>query len=260
MKIQIRLSMDADEAAKRYQTLTEAWRSLYNAAMDRQNSGFPAAIESLRSQAYDIASSFLETERELIAARAEEIVREALTATQRDLSLDDALDVSDEVGELLNESQRYLAQEIAIQIERDIAHLIRSYQKVALQIRLSAQSRAISVRTAAIEHRMGNLGELQFYFHDRLSRKWSSNKFIRAVWRMTMLSIYNETVLLTLSDYGRQLAYIEHLDVKSPAHGVVLSMSSTSSYPTYTEIRDEYFHPNSDAIIVGAGEATDVST
>jgi hypothetical protein len=98
-----------------------------------------------------------------------------------------------------------------------------------------------------IEYMIGNKTDIDFFFHDKASRKWESKLFVRSVYRQTLLSVYNEIVLYTLADHGIDRAEVEHHSPDAQHDGMVIALSSSTELPTYSEIRETVFHPNANA-------------
>lgn len=244
-----RLSEEADAASARYGLLTNSWRSIYLSALNDRDFGTVLVMEKSVDEAYAIASSFIADERQTIERLIEEIATEARRATISELRSIDTSELSERALEHLNVTQSYLVDEIVAQIHRDIALLRQTIQRVSLEVSIAARSRSISERAALIEYQIGNVSDIQFSFHDRSSRKWASSKFIRTVWRHTLLSVYNEIVLYTLADHGLSRARVEHQDPAAEVHNMVIAMGSNSEFPTYSEIRMQVFHPNANAIL-----------
>lgn len=249
MRIVLRFSAEAEAAAQRYGLLVEGWRALYRSALEGTDFGTERQVRRVTEQAYAMARRFLETERELIAARSAEIASEATRTTLVSLASRDAPDFTDAVSDHLSAAERYLDHELSIQVERDIAFLVQSLRRTYLQVAIAARSTGMPPRAALIQYQVGNATELHFFFHDRQGQKWPSRKFVRAIWRHHLLSLYNEVVLLILADHGVTQAQVENINPTNFNHGMIIAMSSGSSLPTYSEIRNEVFHPNSDAIL-----------
>ena len=243
------ISAAADSAANRYGMLVEAWRAAYSRALDQSHFGTPKQLRQILEQAYTVAGHFLDAERQDIADVSAKIALEAQTVTLAQLHAASASQLADAVSEHVSASNAYLEREVTIQIERDIAFLQMSVRRTYLNVSMSARAQNLEPRSALMQYRIGNASELNFFFHDRRNQKWPSRKFIRAVWRQHLLSIYNETVLLTLIEHGLDTALIEHADKKAPPHGMTISVNSDSELPTYAEIKDDLFHPNSDAFL-----------
>jgi hypothetical protein len=244
-----RLTQEAESASVRYGMLTEAWRSIFHSALNASDFGAPAASDRAIEEAYVIAKDYLAEEREAVTRIFAEIARDAHQRTKDELRSVDASELSDDALEHLSATESYLIDELVAQIHRDVALLRQTIQRVVLEVSIASRSRGVSQRMALVEYRIGNQADLQFVFHDRQARKWASKKFVRAMWRHTALAVYNETVLMTLAEHGVTRAQVQHEDEKSDVHGKVIAMGSNSYFPTYSEIRNEIFHPNANAIL-----------
>lgn len=244
-----RFDQEAESASVRYGMLTDSWRSSFMRALNAMTYDFGRATDQAIEEAYAVAQSFLEDERDRIERILTEIAGEAHQTTLTSLRSIDSDELSEAALEHLYETQRYLIDEIAAQMQRDIALLRQTLQRVTLEVGIAARGRGIEQRTALVEYRIGNQAELQFMFHDRHARKWPSKKFVRAIWRHTLLATYNEAVLMTIADHGLTRAVVQHQDAGAQSHGAIVSFGSNSEHPTYSEIRNEVFHPNANAIL-----------
>jgi hypothetical protein len=242
-------SAEAEAAADRYALLVEAWRSLYSGALDRNDFGSQRQMDDVTAQAYAIGHTFLEGEGAHIGTISERIALGALQSALDDLTSNDSAELTEAASEHLSDAESYVERELAIQVERDIAFLRQSLRRAYLQVSLAATAQGIPTRAALIQYRIGNASELHFFFHDRGNQKWPSRKFVRALWRHHLVTLWNEITLLTLADHGLGEAIVDHASPASHSHGMIVSMSAGSAHPTYSEIRNEIFHPNSDAIL-----------
>ncbi|MBA8881724.1 hypothetical protein [Phyllobacterium myrsinacearum] len=243
------LSAHADRQALNYERLTDAWRSLFFNALGSSSFGSPALVNSIVRQAYDLAQTFLEDVDEDSENLVFEIATEAHTATIDEIMSDASDELTVEALEHLNQTKSYLIDSLGAQIHRDIALLRLTLQRVNLEVSLASRSRRLSTANALMEYRIGNKSDLQFIFLDRNSRKWQSSKYIRGLWRHTLLSVYNEVVLHTLSEHGLERAQVNHMNADAQSHGMIIAMGSNADMPTYSEIRDTIFHPNSNAVL-----------
>lgn len=243
------LTREAEAGAARYGLLTEAWRSIFHTTLNASDFGSVAAVGRANEEALAIASDFLADERSTVSRIVREIAIEARQTTLRQLASIDTSETTERVDEQLSAFCDYIESELIAQIHRDIALLRQTIQRVDLEVSIAATARGISARTALVEYRIGNQADLQFVFHDRHARKWASKKFIRAMWRHTLLAVYNEIVLMTLAEHGIWRAQVVHEDPNSDVNGVIVAMGSNSEFPTYSEIRADIFHPNANAVL-----------
>jgi hypothetical protein len=237
------LSDLAGQAWTRYQMFTDGLRSIYHDTLARHTLSDEKAMQDANA----LARVFLAAEADHFASDIEEIASEARTATLKEIASIDSSDLSDEALTHLSVSSDYLHNELIAQVYRDIATLRKSIQRVGLEVSLASRSSGRSHRAALIEYMVGNKADIGFFFHDKASRKWESKTFVRSAWRQTLLSAYNEIVLFTLADHGIERAVVEHHSPDAQYHGLVIALSSSTELPTYSEIRDQVFHPNANA-------------
>lgn len=243
------MTEDAEAASARYGTLVEGWRSLYGAALDQSHFGTEKQMREVTAQAYGMARLYLTAETARIEDDSIQYAREAQRAVLEELNVTDSAEISGPASEHLSALNEYLTHEIAVQIERDIAFLRNSLRTTYLHVNMAARAGKVPLRAALMQYRLGNAAELQFFFHDRRNQRWPSRRFIRSVWRQHLLNVYNEVVLITLSEHGVDTAQINHPDPKSQHAGTVISLDSNTELPTYAELKSVVFHPNSDATL-----------
>jgi hypothetical protein len=244
------LTAAAEAAGARYLSMVMTWRGLYAQALAGGDFATPRAAQSLKDQAYAVARSFLKTEEALLdeafASIALRARRDALLDASAALGADsDAA----RTGELLSAFSHYALVEITVQIERDVAHMMQRLRSAALVSEAAARAQAISRNAAQMQYRLRHGDELRFYFKDRSNRKWPSQKFVRTVVRGTLLETYNQVVMASLSEQRIDRARIVHPDASSRWQGAEITLAPNVDLPTYEEVRDEVFHPNSEAVL-----------
>lgn len=247
--IQSHLTQEAEAGSQRYGLLVASWRGVYDRVRSQARLASAADINDALHEAQTVGSIFLRNEREHIDRIASQIVREAHQTTSDEIEIIATHELTDEAGELLSDTIEYLVGQLRLQIMRDLASLEVELRRAILELRVSSRSRGVSFRRALVERQISANGSIEFGQHDRASRKWASTKVVRLIWRHTLLSLYNETVLVLLADHGITQAQIVHVNPSSQFHGLRLALHPASDLPTYGELRDEVFHPNSDAIL-----------
>ncbi len=246
--IQQQMTQLADNAAVRYGLFLDALKVIYGKALTGAKLD-QETIRAAKNEAFEILVNYIQVESSNIVEDIDAIASEASVTTFDELGVALPEDLSAPVSDLAQAIDEYLLQEIRLQAHRDVAFLEEGLRRTLLQVSVAARSSGLSPRAALIQYMIGNAQELNFFFHDRRGAKWSSQKFIRGVYRHGLLTVYNEAVLLTLADHGVEFAQIEHASVKSTEHGQIVAMSPNGEHPIYSEIRGEIFHPNSDAIL-----------
>lgn len=244
-----KMTAEAEAAAARYDSLAHTWRTHYEHILGSGRLGSAKQMFTLKNQAYQIARTYLATETELIQAKFQEIALEAFSDTLRDLQSHDTVELTDAFYEHLLDAQEHLQRELTIQLERDVVLLGQILRRTTLQVMNMARASGRTIAEALMEYRIGSNSKLQFFFHDRANQKWASRKFVRAVWRHALLSVYNEAVLSVLADHKIDRAQVRHANPKATTNGLIISMGPNTEHPTYEEIFNEVFHPNSDALL-----------
>lgn len=247
--IQNTFDYEADQAASRYALLTSSWQGVFSLALNQADFGSSSHSQRMLQEATDLANKFLEQETNISEFNFYEIALEAHQTTLRDLSSIDAESLTERASEHLTAARTYLLEELFAQVRRDLSNMRQMLQRIVLEVSLASRSRGITERQALIEYRLGNKTEIEFAFMDRGNRKWSSRKFVRTLWRHTLLSVYNEVVMLALADHGIKNAVVDHIDPSAESHGTLIAFGSNSDLPTYSEVRDVIFHPNSNAVL-----------
>ncbi|MFA9261785.1 MAG: hypothetical protein ACEQSB_00295 [Undibacterium sp.] len=254
--IQNLLSEESEAAAMRYEIVIGAWKSIYFGAISSEDFGTSRQMFQSMNEAIRIAEAFLEGERRKVVESVLYFSNRASLTTLLKFSNASVSKLSEPAIEHLREIQDYLLGELETQVNRDLNLLKLSMQRVSLEISLSAKAHRLSNRGALIEYRIGGNQGVDFMFADRAGRQIMSRKFVRSLWRSSLLSAYNETILFIASEHGIDRLFVTHPDPKSQFYNLQIAIGSAADLPTYSEIRSTVFHPNSDSYL--SLEAQDV--
>lgn len=250
MSIRQDLALQAELAGRRYLSMVEAWRGVFSRAIASSDFGSAKAAGRVGEELYDIARTFIAAEQVLLESARDEIALGARRDALRDASAAASADAAVErTRELLGAPLAHALREIAVQIERDIALVLKKLRAAALEVDLAARAQRIAFQAALIQFRARGGGELRFYHHDRAAKRWPSQKFIRSVVRGALLDTYNQAVMATLAELGLDQAVIDHPDPNHAFDGAVISLLPGADLPTYEDVREEAFHPNSEAVL-----------
>lgn len=115
---------------------------------------------------------------------------------------------------------------------------LRSQADVDAQIALSVIRRVLLTPSKS-------KGDIEFSYTDRGGKRWKSDVYIRALWRMTNVSIATDAALITMQEYGVKTAYIVHSDDKHPSAGVSFDVGGDE----WPSLYSKFFHPNTQAWI-----------
>lgn len=233
----------------RYAGLCQTWQGAFDRALTDKHFGYADHPSNVARECYALAETFLRDERDHIDRIIEEVARDAHQTTLSKISSADSDELEDAALDHLAQTAHYLADELIAQIHRDIAMMRQTIQRVQLDVYTAARAKRMSERQALIEYQIGNRETLQFMFHDRYARKWSSKKFVRGLWRHTLLSVYNETVMIDLADHGIERASVASLEQGHEIHAATITLTGALNMMSYADARAEYFHPNSNAYL-----------
>lgn len=246
------MSASADAAAARYGDFVESLRAIFQRAIMSSKLGTPRHFAQVDGEGYEVARLFISNEEALISQEIDRLAGLATDNLYAQMGAPSPADVTDEQFTYLQDVKDGLLREIVIQVERDILFLHNSLRRAYIQASLTARGNNVPLQLAIMQAQTTNASELHFFFHDRMNRKWPSRKFVRAVWRQALLAAYNEITMMILVDHGMTTARINHIDPGASSNGVILSLVPHGELQSYVDVRDQVFHPNSDAILEGA--------
>lgn len=245
--ISSKFTLKADEAMLRYKNLTDTWQVLFGRALASPEFGYAGQPSKVINEAVEIAEAYLRAETDHVAATLYEIAHKAQGLVSSKITNTDSDLLTLEAQTHLGETQSYILDEIAAQIRRDIANMRQSLQRVVLDTSIIQRTHRLKSREAVVAWRLRNDETLDFNFKDRRAHRTPSAKFVRGVWRQTMLCVHNETTLFTLAEYGQSRAGI--YKVVEDQEQFVAAISLNDQGVGYNEVRSQLFHPNSNAYL-----------
>lgn len=240
-----RYTQAAEDASQRYLNVLAALRSLLFASLAQPYS--QAGVANLRAGANGVARTFLKTEVALIEDEMRRTAQDALGRAQSDLSVSPVSDIPEALDAFLEQSERFLEMEVTAQLTRDVEALVQRYREYAIETQLTAMS--VRGRVGAAQVGAVDRERVRFYFRDRGGRLYPSQKFIRTVWRKALVSLGAEFYLLEAVSRGATSAIVVHPDPKHRFNGFEVSTNALSGQPSFIDVRDEIFHPQSEAVL-----------
>ena len=244
-----KLTEVAQSASQRYVSFLNSLRGLLSTVI-RSDPSDMRTRNQLRSAAFDIARTYLNTElqmmeRDTVEAAESEYARAhydagvALTPFEPIQAVQDSIDTHAEA----------LETEMRAQIERDVSMLLKRHRDFQMEVQMIAMSENIDMPTAQFRAIMRHSDQVRFFFVDRSGRKYPSQKFIRTVYRDAMLQIGNETYMITALQMGFQRVRVVHPEPGARANEVTFPLNPSGDEGGYTDIRGELFHPNSNSVL-----------
>lgn len=234
----------AAQAGERYVQVLDTFRSLLFSAQAQPFTN--ARANRLRTAALDIGRSFLSTEKDHIWTALSETAQETLRTAQEDVRVSPQSDVPEEYDAFLEQSESFLVTELGAQLTRDAESLVVRYRQFAVEADLARKTSGSNLRSAIAAVGAQASDRTKFQFRDRGGRLYASQKFVRTVWRQALLAVGAEFYLLEAAARGATKIEIIHPDVSSAWHGHEIDLTDTASF---LDIRDEAFHPQSNAIL-----------
>lgn len=230
----------ATQASTRYQSVLDTFRGLLAGAQTRAFSML--VVSGLRKQAQSVALAYLQVERDHIEEQLLGVAQEALGRARSDFGVLSGADVPLNLQAFLEQSGAYLEGEIRAQLFRDIEAAVSRYREFAVAAELRSRSAGVSIGQAIAS--INSDQRLKFNFRDRIGRLYPAQKFIRSVWRHTMLLVSTEFYMLEAASYGAATFTLDHPDQTATWAGTVINLDATSPL-SFQEVRAEVFHPNS---------------
>ena len=237
----------AGNASARYQNVLDIFRNLLTGAQTQSFSARRLAI--LRQQANDVAVTFLQSEREWIKEVLFKTALNALQSARKDLGGKSDTNLPETLRSYLAQSEEYLEGEVRAQLFRDIEAICRSYREFAVAADMLSRSTGVSSSHAISSISSG--GRFKFMFRDRIGRLYAAQKYIRSVWRHTLVCLSVEFYILEASSLGAEKFTINHPDATSAWAEVEFDLDPESSV-NFQAIREEVFHPNSNYSVKAA--------
>ena len=91
-------------------------------------------------------------------------------------------------------------------------------------------------------------------FSDRRGKEWKGNVYVRTLWRQAYIWSEASSVMFMVADHKKSLAVIEHPEESHASNGIIISVTGADGYPTWEQVRDKHFHPNSRAKLKPYGD------
>jgi hypothetical protein len=229
----------SEAAAGRYSLVLETFRSLVFTAHLQ-----PFTAErsrGLREDALRVAQSFLVSERPYVEEGVLQAAQDALRQVRHDLGQDPSTDVPDALQPYVEQAVHFILTELAAQLTRDAEALVKRHREFAIAADLAAKTRSVNLRSVFSDNLTPGQ-KLRFRFQDRAGRSYPSQKFVRSVWRHTLIGLAADFYMLEASALGAAGIAIVHPDSNSQWNGYQLDLTNPAEY---ISIREEAFHPQS---------------
>lgn len=246
----------AAAAVERYGHFLNILRSQSDSAFRRG-----ATNEEVRNQARstsaDAARKYLGVEHGWLNEDTADVARAAYRQARVDLGFPDpGITIEDRFADFIFEAAAFAVRILAAQVERDLVSLMQHMRQTAQRVDLYARSGRHTISSASAAVMLEDNQTPAFRFMDRLGRRFKSSKHVRDTYRAHLLHIYNEVYMDVVADHGHESVLVWHPDPNFKWFEERLAIvSSDAELPLYYDVKEEVFHPGSDAIVSIKGSA-----
>jgi hypothetical protein len=241
------LNACVEQAGSRYQNFLDVLRAQVDAVMRNGPTNIVLREEAL-ALGTEAARQYAGTEQGYLNDAAMDVAYAAYETASQDLGAASPTGL-EEHHNFIFEVAAYAARNIAAQADRDVMTMAHQIRDNGLRVHFNTRS-GMSLHEAAASVIVENATNPVFKFADRLGRNYKSSKLVRDTVRQNMLHTYNEIYMHTVFEAGHDTVQVTHPDPNYKWFGKELSITSNDAgVPTYHEVRDEIFHPSTDARI-----------
>lgn len=249
MKPGAELDRIAEAAATRYGMLLGSFEAALSRSLMTRDWRSTRARDGLRRAAYDLASAWLDQERNLIFDALDEAGEGAVHAVDEETGAPIEAPSSAIMAHLAALAQE-LELSLRLQVERDTATLIGVLRDAALRSVLREQGVPLRGARALGALRDDALSGVVFAFPDRAGRRWLSTKHVRTLWRRSLVLAGAEAALIRMSEIGYTQAMVIHPDRSHGNRGRVIALVDGAEGDPWHVVRDEVFQPNTYARLI----------
>ena len=198
------------------------------------------SVNALRSSATAIGDNYLLNEKTAAWPVIAEAALAAKNSAETDVNAPATRTVTTFEKELLSQSEDFLLTSIRAQVIRDVETLVQRYREFAIEAQIFPSAN----KTIAAMDRVN------FEFMDRTGRVYSSTKYIRTTWRQTLVSLAAEFYLIGAISNGATSVTVQNPDPENQWVGFEFNLTDyAQSMTSFLDVRDEIFHPNSNATL-----------
>jgi hypothetical protein len=233
-----------DQAGERYANFLNILRSQVDVVMRRGPTD-----QQLRDEAVAVASGAARQwagyEQGLLNEAAMGVALHAWQQAHEDMELPIPTALEDHLA-FIFESVAYITRLLAAQADRDVVAMAQLIRNNAMRVDLNMRAGQTASQAASAVLAEDNSNPA-FRFTDRTGRNYKSSKHIRDVVRQSLVNIYNEVYMTAAFEHGHDTVQITHPDQNYKWFGKDVAIVSGRDLPTFYEIRDEVFHPSTEA-------------
>lgn len=236
----------ANAAVVRYQAFTNILRS--QAQVFLRAPGTDARHEAI-SVGRGAARAFLSAEMSELTTDSFEVAQDAHRRAQSEMQLSQT-EIAPRIATFVEGAVSHAGETIAAQLSRDLMSMAQAVQSNEMRIDLYVRSGKHTPVSAAAAVALENQSDPNFRFLDRAGRQYKSTKHIRDIYRSHLMNVSNEVFIAVAAEYGHESVIVDHPSPEYAWRGERLDLFPDSGGEHfYFHVRDEIFHPSSDAFL-----------
>lgn len=244
----VSLNKIAERASHRYSEFLSSLKGIFSGALLSPNFS-PSLRERVVVEAYGKAVAFLEEEKKHIETDIVNVVNDSIDYADTELDLEEeefSLAIQENIDTLVDS----LDNLYRIQIERDINTLNNMLKSAYLRNAISARSSGVK-NTGGISAAIARdaLARASFEFLDKAGKRWPSDRYIKTIYRHSMVMTWNETMMIRASEVGETHLIIGHPDPEYVNLNQVISLNENPKNLIWADIKEDLFHPNTSAYL-----------
>lgn len=240
------LDQTATRIEREYRAYLQQLSGIFTQIFDGMAPTVPAARSIYAARAQLSQSMFLSNLGRILDETSLSLENIAVESVNPELSAPQR----DNLNTLVHEARNALVTEIALATQKDSETIARQLRQLAFNVDQHMNAKGTTYNVALMNAKIDLGGSTTFFQVDRSGRRWASTNYAKTGSRGFLVKTYIESYLYAMTAAGNDLARVDHPEEDHMHNGVVFSVSGESlGIPTYSEIRDEVWHPNSRALV-----------
>ena len=242
----------SEEFKRSYRVFSLSLTGLFNETIAGKNPDSPKAIAELNRDVRESAISYYQTASILLEQMTKKVVEAAEKDYLKQSGVDNIpIDVQIRIESWYkNSGLDEIRSQVWNGISRDITTVNKEIRRFAFSLENAIKINGIDRGSALVRARSFFKPNLTYKYVDRANRKWPTERYIGTTIRGHLLTSYNETMVILISEFHDGLGKIIYKDKDHKGHGeIITTVLNGSDLRDYETIRQKVFHPNSTAVI-----------
>lgn len=243
-----KIDFQADQANARYIAFLGTLKTAYSGAINTDPTSEEVKTQ-LRRDSLRLAADYRDKEVEAFTFILEDIAKDALRLLAQEQQLLVGVSELSEVATLyMTKLVDFYESEITSQLHRDIAVNMSNIENIGLEV-FHRQQSGEDIRIAIAKTLLDRVETAPFYFRDRSGRRHPSQRYVRMSFRQTLLYGALQTYSIEASIRSANYMIVRHPENKASVEGTLLGFRRDQNLPLISDVKDEIFHPNSNAFV-----------